>query len=164
MSQLDTIKGTVFRQTQFAEFELAIHQMAEKGEPLTGDVLTEVYGKILKKYYGHDKGVCHIDDQYCVEWAFVPHFYLNFYVYQYATSFTASTALAEEIIGGKKGAVQRTMEFLSAGGADHPVEILKKAGVDMTTSKPFDKTMTSMNRIMDQIEEILDRQKNPGKS
>ncbi len=158
MTYLDGIKGTVFRQTQFAEFELAIHQKAESGEPLTGDVLTEIYGDILKKYYGHEQGVCQVDDAYCVEWAYVPHFYLNFYVYQYATSFTASTALSQRILSGEKDAVKKTMEFLSAGGSDYPVAILKRAGVDMMSSDPFDRTMTVMNGIMDQIETILDRQ------
>jgi len=157
MNYLDGVKGTVFRQTQFAEFELAIHRKAEAGEALTGDSLTEIYGEILKRYYGHDEGVCHIDDLYCVEWAYVPHFYLNFYVYQYATSFTASTSLSERILAGEEGAVERTIEFLSAGGSDYPVAILKRAGVDMLTSEPFDKTMAAMNRAMDQIEAILDR-------
>jgi oligoendopeptidase F len=157
MSYLDSVKGTVFRQTQFAEFELAIHQVAESDEPLTGDTLTEIYGNILKKYYAHEQGVCQIDDLYCVEWAYVPHFYYNFYVYQYSTSFTASTALSQAILAGEDGAVERTIEFLSAGGSDYPVTILKKAGVDMMTSDPFDRTMKVMNDVMDQIEEILDR-------
>jgi len=138
---------------------LAIHDKAEKGEPLTGDVFTEIYADVLKRYYGHEQGVCEIDDRYCVEWAYIPHFYRNFYVYQYSTSFTASTALSEKILSGEEGAVERTMEFLSAGGSDYPVAILKRAGVDMTTSEPFEKTMTVMNRVMDQIEEILDRRK-----
>lgn len=157
MNYLDGIKGTVFRQTQFAEFELAIHQKAESGQPLTGDVLTEIYGNIIRKYYGHNEGVCNVDDAYCVEWAYVPHFYYNFYVYQYATSFTASTALSRAILAGEPGAVERTIEFLSAGGSDYPVDILKRAGVDMTSPEPFDRTMVAMNRVMDQIEEILDR-------
>ena len=158
MEYCDGVKGTVFRQTQFAEFELAMHQKAEAGEPLTGDSLTELYGKILKKYYGHDDGICRIDDAFCLEWAYIPHFYYNFYVYQYATSFTASTALSERILSREEGAVDRTLEFLSAGGSDYPVEILKRTGVDMLTSEPFDRTMAVMNRVMDQIEEILDRQ------
>ncbi len=157
MSYLDGFKGTVFRQTQFAEFELAIHQKAENGEPLTGDTLTEIYGDILRRYYGHDQGTCDINDLYCVEWAYVPHFYYNFYVYQYATSFTASTALSETILSGEEDAVERTIEFLSAGGSDYPIPILKKVGVDMMTRDPFDKTIAVMNRVMDQIEEILDR-------
>jgi len=158
MNYLDGIKGTVFRQTQFAEFELAMHELAEKGTPLTGDTLTDLYGKILKKYYGHDQGICHIEDLYAVEWAYIPHFYYNFYVYQYSTSFTASTALSEKIIAGEPGAVDKVMTFLSSGGSDYPIAILKKAGVDMTTEGPFAKTMAAMNRTMDEIETILDKQ------
>ncbi len=157
MNYLDGIKGTVFRQTQFAEFELAMHEKAEAGEPLTGDSLTEMYGDILKRYYGHDQGVCEIDELYCVEWAYVPHFYYNFYVYQYSTSYTASTAMSERILAGEEGAVEKTIEFLSAGGSDYPVPVLKRAGVDMLTNDPFERTMRVMNRVMDQIEEILDR-------
>jgi len=155
MEYLDGIKGTLFRQTQFAEYELAIHEKAEKSEPLTGDVLTKMYGDILKKYYGHDKGVCRIDDFVTVEWANIPHFYLNFYVYQYATSYTASTALAEKLLAGEKGVVERYLQFLSSGGSDYPIDLLKKAGVDMTTAEPFQKTMQAMNRAMDEIEKIL---------
>jgi oligoendopeptidase F len=157
MNYLDGIKGTVFRQTQFAEFELAIHEAAENGQPLTGDSLTELYGKILKRYYGHDQGVCHIDDLYCVEWAYIPHFYYTFYVYQYSTSFTASTALSEKILANESGAVDKYIAFISSGGSDYPINQLKAAGVDMMTSEPFDKTMAAMNRVMDQIEAILDK-------
>ncbi len=155
MNQLDGIKGTVFRQTQFAEFEWAIHQRAERGEPLTGEVFSRIYGDIVRKYYGHDLGVCSIDDLYRVEWAFIPHFYYNYYVYQYSTSFTASTALAEKIIAGEKGAVDQCLAFLSAGGSEYPIDLLKKAGVDMTSAEPFQKTMAVMNRTMDEIEKIL---------
>jgi oligoendopeptidase F len=155
MEYLDNIKGTVFRQTQFAEYELRIHEKAEKDEPLTGDVLTQMYGDILRKYYGHEKGVCRIDDLVTVEWSYIPHFYYNFYVYQYATSFTASVALSEKVLSKEKGALDRYLAFLSSGGSDYPIELLKKAGVDMTTSEPFEKTMTVMNRTMDAIEKIL---------
>jgi len=157
MNYLEGARQTLFRQTQFAEFELSIHEKAERGEPLTGDVLNKIYGDILKKYYGHDKGVCFIDDKYTVEWAYVPHFYYNFYVYQYATSFTASTTLSEKMLNKEKGAVKKYIEFLSAGGSDYPIELLKKAGVDMTTPRPFTKTMVAMNRIMDIIEDILEK-------
>ena len=155
MNYLEGIRVTVFRQTQFAEFELLIHQKAERGEPLTGDVLSELYGDILKRYYGHDKGICHIDDLYKVEWAYIPHFYYNFYVFQYSTSFTASTALSEKVLGKEEGAVEKYIEFLSSGGSDYPINILKKAGVDMTGAEPFKKTMAAMNRTMDEIEKIL---------
>ncbi|MBN1360346.1 MAG: oligoendopeptidase F [Sedimentisphaerales bacterium] len=157
MEYLDGIKGTVFRQTQFAEFELRMHEKAERREPLTGDTLTELYGDILKAYYGHEQDVCHIDDLYAVEWAYIPHFYYNFYVYQYSTSFTAATALAEDVFEGEQGAVQRYLDFISAGGSDYPIEVLKAAGVDMTTAEPFTKTMAAMNRTMDEIESILAR-------
>jgi oligoendopeptidase F len=89
---LEGVKGTVFRQTQFAEFELRIHEMAQKGEPLTGDVLSKVYLEITRKYYGHDKKIAVVDDYVADEWAYINHFYRPFYVFQYATSFTASTA------------------------------------------------------------------------
>ncbi len=102
-SYLDNMKGTVFRQTQFAEFELRIHEMAEKGQSLTGDELDKLYLDITRKYYGHDKGVCVVDDNVKAEWANVPHFYYNFYVFQYATSFTASAALSEKGALGRQG-------------------------------------------------------------
>jgi len=97
----------------------------------------------------------HIEDLYTLEWAYIPHFYYNFYVYQYATSFTASIALSEAIIEGEPGAVEKALAFLAAGGSDYPINILKKAGVDMTTAAPFQKTMAAMNRIMDEIEVII---------
>ncbi len=159
MNYLDNFKGTFFRQAEFAEFELRMHEMAESGTPLTGKVLTKLYGDIQRKYYGQDKGICYIDKRYDVEWAYIPHFYYNFYVYQYATSFTASTALAEKVINNEKGAKEKYLKFLSAGGSDYPIKELKDAGVDMTTSEPFDKTIKAMNDIMDEIETILDKQK-----
>ncbi|MFC1761311.1 oligoendopeptidase F [Planctomycetota bacterium] len=156
MNYLDGIKGTVFRQTQFAEFELAIHEAAEAGKPLTGDTLTQMYGEILRKYYGHEQEVCHIDDLYCIEWAYIPHFYYNFYVFQYSTSYTASTALSQNILDGDQEALKRYIAFLSDGGAHYPIDQLKAAGVDMLTADPFKKTIAAMNRTMDQIEAILD--------
>ncbi|MBN2482238.1 MAG: oligoendopeptidase F [Bacteroidales bacterium] len=157
MSRLDNYKGTLFRQTKFAEFELAVHELAEAGEPVTSDVMNKIYGDLLKKYYGHDEGVCYINDLYAVEWSYIPHFYYNFYVYQYSTSFTASAALAEDVLSGKEGSLEKYLSFLSAGGSDYPIDLLKIAGVDMTTSEPFHKAIVAMNRIMDEIEAILDK-------
>ncbi len=157
MEYLDGLKGTVFRQTQFAEFELRIHEMVEKGEALTGENLTEIYAEIVRKYYGHDKGVCLINDLYTYEWAYIPHFYYDYYVYQYSTSFCASTALAEKVLNNEPGARDKFLEFISAGGSDYPIAILNRAGVDMTTADPFKQTMQQMNRVMDEIEKILDR-------
>jgi oligoendopeptidase F len=125
---------------------------------LTDKTVTKAYGDILKKYFGADQGICQIEPAYMIEWAYVPHFYYNFYVYQYATSFTASTALAEKVLSGDKGAVDRYLELLSAGGSDYPINLLKKAGVDMTKAEPFDKTMEAMNRTMDEIEKIMNNE------
>jgi oligoendopeptidase F len=152
---LEGIKGTVFRQTQFAEFELRAHEMAEKGEPLTGDALAKLYAEITKKYYGHDKSVCIVDDYIQHEWSFIPHFYRNFYVYQYATSFTASAALSEKVLAGDPNATKRYLTFLSAGGSKYPIDLLKDAGVDMTTDEPLNLTLQKMNRVMDEMEKIL---------
>jgi len=157
MNWLDGFKGTLFRQTQFAEFELKIHETAENGLPLTGESLTAMYLDLVKAYYGHEQGICKIDDYIGMEWAFIPHFYYNFYVYQYSTSFTASISLAEKVMSGDKKALDNYIEFLSAGGSAYPIDLLKKAGLDMTTSEPFDLTIKSMNEVMDQIEKILDK-------
>jgi oligoendopeptidase F len=152
---LEGIKGTVFRQTQFAEFEWRVHEMAEKGEPITGDALSALYATIAKKYYGHDAGVCIVDDYVAHEWAFIPHFYRSYYVFQYATSFTASSAISERVLAGDKPARDRFLTFLSSGGSKYPIDLLKEAGVDMTTQQPLDLTIQKMNRVMDEIEKIL---------
>jgi oligoendopeptidase F len=152
---LEGIKGTVFRQTQFAEFELRAHELAEKGTPLTGEALDKLYLDITRRYYGHDKGICTVDDYIAHEWANVPHFYRNYYVFQYATSFTASSALSEKVLAGDKAATQKYLAFLSAGGSKYPIELLKDAGVDMTTSQPLDLTVQKMNRVMDEMEKLL---------
>ena len=156
---LEGIKGTVFRQTQFAEFELRMHEMARKGEPITGEALSKLYLDITKKYYGHDQGVCLVDDYIAHEWSYIPHFYRDFYVFQYATSFTASSALAEKVKAGDPDAKKRYLAFLSAGGSKYPVDLLKDAGVDMTTDEPLDLTIKHMNRIMDEMETILAKRK-----
>jgi oligoendopeptidase F len=154
---LENIKATVFRQTQFAEFELRAHEMAEKGEPLTGDALSSLYMAIARKYYGHAAGVTVVDDYVAHEWAFIPHFYRSYYVYQYATSFTASAALSERVLSGDAGARARYLAFLSAGGSRYPIDLLKEAGVDMTTREPLDLTIQKMTRVMDEMEKILSK-------
>jgi oligoendopeptidase F len=154
---LESIKGTVFRQAQFAEFELRMHEMVEKGQPLTGDSLSKLYSEIVKKYYGHDKGVCVVDDYIANEWAFIPHFYNSYYVYQYATSFTASSALSEKVLAGQPGATERYLRFISAGKSKYPIDLLKDAGVDMTTDEPLELTVKKMNRVMDEMEKLLDK-------
>jgi oligoendopeptidase F len=154
-SYLENIKGTVFRQTQFAEFELRMHEMSQKGEPLTGASLAKLYMDITKRYYGHDQKICIVDDYVAHEWSFIPHFYRDFYVFQYATSFTASEALAAKVKSGDADATRRYLAFLNAGGSKYPIELLKDAGVDMTSDEPLDLTVRQMNRVMDEIERLL---------
>jgi oligoendopeptidase F len=156
-SYLENIKGTVFRQTQFAEFELRMHEMAQKGQPVTGDSLAKLYLDITRRYYGHDQKICVVDDYVAHEWSYVPHFYRDFYVFQYATSFTASEALAAKVKAGDPASTKRYLAFLSAGGSKYPIELLKDAGVDMTTDEPLDLTVKSMNRVMDEMEKLLDK-------
>ena len=153
-SYLENIKGTVFRQTQFAEFELRTHETIEQGQPLTGDALDALYAAITRKYYGHDAGICIVDDYIAHEWAFIPHFYRNFYVFQYATSFTASAALSEKVQRGDPAATARFLTFLGSGGSKYPIELLQDAGVDMTTDEPLDLTIQKMNRVMDEVEKL----------
>ena len=152
---LENAKGTVFRQTQFAEFEWKMYEMAEKGQPLTGEALAKLYLDITRKYYGHDQGVCIVDDYIAHEWSYIPHFYRDFYVFQYATSFTASAALEAKVKTGDPEARKRYLAFISAGGSKYPIDLLKDAGVDMTTSEPLDLTMTKLNQIMDEMEKLL---------
>ena len=155
MNMLDGFKGTLFRQTQFAEFQLAMHEMAAKGEPLTGKALSAIYRDITRRYYGHAEGVSVVDDKVDIEWAFIPHFYMGFYVYQYSTSFVASQALSEQVLTGDKESLSRYMSFLSAGRSKYPIDELADAGVDMLSAKPFDQCISKMNSLMDQIEELL---------
>jgi oligoendopeptidase F len=154
---LDNARATVFRQVQFAEFELKIHEMAEKGTALTGDLLNSVYGDMTREYYGHEKGVCIVEDTLQSEWAYIPHFFYNFYVYQYATSYTASAALAEKVIAGDRDTTAGYLKLLSSGGSDYPIALLQKAGVDMTTRQPLDAMMLQLNRAMDEMETIASR-------
>ncbi len=156
---LENIKSTVFRQAQFAEFELRMYEMAGKGQPITGNALAKLYLDITRKYYGQDQGISIVDDYIANEWSYIPHFYRDFYVFQYATSFTASMALSEKVIGGDPAATKRYLAFLSAGGSKYPIDLLKDAGVDMTTDEPLDLTIKAMNRVMDEMDAILARRK-----
>ena len=156
---LENIKGTVFRQAQFAEFELRMYEMAGKGQPITGNALAKLYLDITRKYYGQDQGISIVDDYIANEWSYIPHFYRDFYVFQYATSFTASMALSEKVIGGDPGATKRYLAFLGAGGSKYPIDLLKDAGVDMTTDEPLNLTIKAMNRVMDEMDAILARRK-----
>ncbi|MCY4780258.1 oligoendopeptidase F [Sphingobacterium sp. UT-1RO-CII-1] len=154
---LEGAKGTLFRQTQFAEFEFMIHDKVANGEALTGEDFDAMYLDLTRKYYGHDKNVCIVDDYVKSEWSYIPHFYYNFYVYQYATSFTASTALSEKVLRGTATDRKRYLDFLAAGSTKYPVDLLVDAGVDMNTSEPFDLTISKINKVMSEMEAILSR-------
>jgi oligoendopeptidase F len=160
-TRLELLRGTLFRQALFAEFEASIHQLADRGETLTGENLSALFLRLLREYYGHAEGVCQVDDLYAVEWAYIPHFFWNFYVYQYATSITASTAIVDRMRQESQASPPSTrardsyLRMLAAGGAKYPIELLKDAGVNMTTSAPFNAAMKDMNDVMDQMESIL---------
>ncbi|MGI2327422.1 oligoendopeptidase F [Planococcus sp. YIM B11945] len=150
---LDGFRGTVFRQTMFAEFEHLMHQMDQNGEALTAERLTEVYYELNKKYFGEEVAV---DEEIGLEWARIPHFYYNYYVYQYATGFSAATALSKKILEEGQPAVDRYInEFLKAGSSDYPIEVLKKAGVDMTSSKPVEDACKVFEEKLDELEKLL---------
>ncbi|EMT46658.1 MULTISPECIES: oligoendopeptidase F [Anoxybacillus] len=149
---LETFRGTVFRQTMFAEFEHMIHQMVQNGEALTAQVLTEKYYELNKTYFGD--GVV-IDEEIGLEWARIPHFYYNYYVYQYATGFSAATALSKQILEEGERAVGRYIEFLKAGSSDYPIEVLKKAGVDMTSPHPIEQACYVFEQKLQELEQLL---------
>lgn len=154
---LEGAKGTLFRQTQFAEFEWMIHEKVANGEALTGADFDELYLELTKRYYGHDKVICVVDDYIKSEWSYIPHFYYNFYVYQYATSFTASTALSQKVLMGDDNDRKKYLNFLASGSTKYPVELLIDAGVDMNKSEPFEQTIAKINAVMDEMERILAR-------
>ncbi|MFY9512764.1 MAG: M3 family oligoendopeptidase [Rubrivivax sp.] len=152
---LENLRATFFRQTMFAEFELATHDAVERGEALSGKKLTDTYCGLLRKYHGADRGVMAIDPRYCQEWAFIPHFYRPFYVYQYATSMAAATYFGEQILAGKPGARDTYLNLLRAGGSASPYELLKQAGLDMASPAPYQALLRRMNSIMDEMETLL---------
>lgn len=149
---LEDLRGTLFRQTMFAEYEQQIHGGAEQGEPLTADTLSAMYRAINQKYYG---GEALIDELIDVEWARIPHFYYNFYVYQYATGISAASALVQQILQEGKPAVDRYLKFLSSGSSDYSIELLKKAGVDMTSPEPVRQALQLFDSHLTQMEELL---------
>jgi oligoendopeptidase F len=136
----------------FAEFEHIIHQKAQDGEPLTPELLTKIYYDLNKTYFGEDIVV---DEEIGLEWSRIPHFYYNYYVYQYATGYSAATALSNQILEEGKPAVDRYLEFLKAGSSDYPIEVLKKAGVDMTSSAPIEEACKVFEEKLNEMEELL---------
>ncbi|HEY0106592.1 MAG TPA: M3 family oligoendopeptidase [Rhizomicrobium sp.] len=151
---LELMRGTFFRQTMFAEFQLALHEEVEAGHALSGKRMSEIYCSLLKKYHGEAKGVMTIDPAYCTEWAWIPHFYRGFYVWQYATSMAGAAAFADAIEHDGKPAQERFIALLKAGGSDYPYNLYKKAGLDMATPAPYQALLARMNRTMDRIDAL----------
>lgn len=150
---LEQFRGTVYRQTMFAEFEKLTHEKVEAGEPLTPETLCSMYYDLNKDYYGPDMV---IDEDIKMEWARIPHFYNEFYVYQYATGFSAATALSQQILTEGTPAVERYLNFLSSGGFDYPLELLRKAGVDMESPEPVIAGLQVFARLLDEMEKLAE--------
>ena len=150
--ELEQIRTTVFRQLMFAEFELYTHEALNEGEALTASDFNKKWHELNVKYFGPDMIV---DEEIDIEWARIPHFYSDYYVYQYATGYAAATAFANSILDGKEGAVEKYKGFLKRGGSLYPIDILKEAGVDMTTPKPIEATIKRFNELLDMMEEEL---------
>lgn len=149
---LDGVKGTVYRQTQFAEFEHLIHESDRNGIALTSEYLNDEYFKLNKKYYGDEVSY---DDEIKLEWARIPHFYYNYYVYQYATGFSAATAFSKYILEGKDNAVEKYINYLKSGSSDYPINVLKKAGVDMSNNQATKDALNVFKQRLEELEAIL---------
>ena len=148
---LENFKGTVYRQTMFAEFELRMAELSAQGVTLTAEVLCEEYRKLNALYYGDDVV---LDDEIALEWARIPHFYYNYYVFQYATGYAAAIALSEGILREGVPAVERYLGFLSGGCSKSPIELLRGAGVDMTTAEPVSRALETFGRLLDEMEAL----------
>lgn len=152
---LERLRGSFFRQTMFAEFELQTHDAQQRGEALSGKKFTEIYCGLLRKYHGADQGVVQIDPLYCQEWSYIPHFHRPFYVYVYATSTAAAYQFGEDIAAGKPGAQKNFVDVLKAGSSVPPYQLLKNAGIDLATPAPYQTLVKRMNAIMDEMERLI---------
>ena len=149
---LDGFKGTIFRQTQFAEFEHFIHEEDAKGTPLTSEFLSENYAKLNEKYYGSEIVQ---DSEISLEWSRIPHFYYNYYVFQYATGFSAASALAGKILSKDSTSLEKYLTYLKSGSSDYPIEVMKRAGVDMTKPQYINDAMTLFESRLDELESLI---------
>ena len=152
---LDGFRGTMFRQTMFAEFEKAMHASVEQGAPLTADGLDGIYYELVKQYYGPSVAFDDQDAPIAWEWSRIDHFFYNFYVYKYATGMAAAVAIARAILDGEPGALERYLTFLKAGASDEPLAVLRRAGVDLTTPQPVAAALTEFERLLDELESLV---------
>jgi len=149
---LEGFRGTLFRQVMFAEFEKITHEKIGKGEALTAESLCSIYGDLNRKYFGNEVV---IDKEIEMEWARIPHFYSSFYVYKYATGYSAAISLSRQILNEGRPAVDRYIRFLSSGSSDYPLELLKQAGVDLSTPKPVEDAMIVFGEVLDELEKLV---------
>ncbi|MCX6581785.1 MAG: oligoendopeptidase F [Candidatus Aminicenantes bacterium] len=154
---IESFRGTLFRQVLFADFELALHRAIEKGQTLTPGWLDKKYLRLTRLYYGHQEGILKVDKYIENEWSAVPHFYYNFYVYQYSTGIIAATALAHMVLNGGKIEQNRCLDFLKSGGSKYPLDTLKDAGVDLTTPQPIELALSRFNQVVEEMESIAGR-------
>jgi len=154
---LENLRGTMYRQTLFADFELAMHERAEKGLSLTPEWLNAKYLELTRLYYGHDQEVMKVEEGIANEWSGIPHFFYNFYVYQYATGIMASMALSDAVVKEGAPARDRYLTFLKSGGSDDPLNILKRAGVDMTDPATMTRAFKVFDHFVDEMEKIAAR-------
>ncbi|OYQ67005.1 oligoendopeptidase F [Aerococcus sp. 1KP-2016] len=151
---LDGVKGTIFRQTQFAEFEKFMHESDASGQPLTADFLSDNYFDLNKKYYGPAVGE---DRTIALEWSRIPHFYMNYYVYQYATGFSAANTLAKRMVAGEDGAVEKYLTYLKSGSSDFPINVMKNAGIDMTNATYIEETLAQFSERLKELKALLNK-------
>jgi len=154
---LEGYRGTLFRQTMFAEFERAAYQEVEEGRPVTGERLSEIYLDIVRRYHGHDQGVVNVADEIKMEWAYIPHFYRNYYVFQYSTSLVQANYFIERILEGDEETRANFVDLLSAGGSDYAYTLVQNAGLDMASADAYAPTQERLARLLDQYEELLNR-------
>ncbi|MBN1402473.1 MAG: oligoendopeptidase F [Anaerolineae bacterium] len=152
---LDSFRGTLYRQTMFAEFEKLIHEQVEGGQPLTADGLDTSYYALVKTYFGDSVAFDGEDEPIAWEWARIDHFFYNFYVYKYATGMSSAVAIARDILAGDGGAVDAYLGFLKSGGSDYPLELLKRAGVDLTTPTPVASALAEFERLVGELEGLM---------
>jgi len=152
---IEGIRGTLYRQTLFAEFEFEIHRLVENGKTLTTEILDDLYLSLTRLYYGHENGVLKVNDYIKGEWAGIPHFYYNYYVYQYSTGISASISLAEKVLNGNQKDIENYLKFLKAGNSDYPLNTLRKAGVDLANPQPIITAINNFENSIKQMEELI---------
>ncbi|MCS7183283.1 MAG: oligoendopeptidase F [Thermoanaerobaculum sp.] len=152
---LEHFRGTFFRQANFADFELEVYRRVEAGEALTADLLTDLYGQRQRRWLGHEAGVVEVEEEFAVEWGYIPHFYYGFYVYQYATSLVASTFFARQLTAGEPQAQERFLRLLKAGGSAYPYQLLCEAGVDLASPEPYRELGVYLSGLLDQARQLV---------